>query len=61
MFIQLETVNNNNSSVNSNRVNNVDKLRQDQDQFEEYQQPDWGDQYDFREQLDYYELLWYQI
>ena len=59
MFIQLETVNNNNSSVNSNRVNNVDKLSQDQ--FEEYQQPDWGDQYDFREQLDYYELLWYQI
>ena len=60
MFIQLETVNNNsnntvNNSVNSNRVNNVDKLSQDQ--FEEYQQPDWGDQYDFREQLDYYELL----
>ena len=58
MFIQLETVNNNNNSRvnnNSNRVNNVDKLSQDQ--FEEYQQPDWGDQYDFREQLDYYELL----
>ena len=60
MFIQLETVNNNtnsNNSVNSNRLNNVYKVSQDQDQFAEYQQPDWGDQYDFREQLDYYELL----
>ena len=53
MFIQLETVNNNNNSNNS--VNNVEKLSQDQ--FEEYLQPEWGDQYDFREQLDYYELL----
>ena len=57
MFIQLETVNNNNNSNNS--VNTVEKLSQDQ--FEEYLQPEWGDQYDFREQLDYYELLWYQI